>query len=326
VVGIGLVGCGQWGLNYLRNFTQLSGTEVVSVWDCDQEAVKAALKVDSGISSAKSMADLLNNPSVQGVIIATPPDSHYHLAKACLEAEKHVLVEKPFTLSLNHARELGRMAEEKGLVLLVGHLMEYHPAVLKIKRYIACGLLGQLWYLDSHRAGKGKIRPDVSVLWDLAVHDIALACFLTGSVPVEVTARGESYVQGGLPEVVFLTLSFEDGVLAHIQASWLAPARRRSMMVVGGEKAVWLDELNLEQPLAVYDSDGRIVHPQVDKTQPLYNMCVHFGKCIEGKAKPLTGSKEAGRVLAVLEAAQRSLNAKGRPVQVSGGEYEGIIY
>ncbi|MDA8235169.1 MAG: Gfo/Idh/MocA family oxidoreductase [Clostridia bacterium] len=319
MIGIGLVGCGPWGLNYIRNFAQQKGAKVIRVWDTNKEAMEAALREDSRLRTAGSMAELLDEPSIQGIIIATPPDSHYALAKGCLEKEKHVLVEKPFTLSLNHARELEGMARAKGLVVLAGHLMEYHPAVLKVKRYIASGLLGELWYLDCRRMGRGKIRGDVNVLWDLAVHDIALACFLVDSLPLEVAAHGKSYLQGGLPEVVFLALRFANGVMVHIQASWLVMNRNRCMTVVGEEKTVFLDELNQEQPLVVYEADGRAVHPQVDGSQPLANMCAHFVACINGKAKPLSGPEDAVRVLAVLEAAQGSLNAKGTPVQVMGG-------
>ncbi|MHB8170510.1 MAG: Gfo/Idh/MocA family protein [Thermincolia bacterium] len=319
MIGIGLVGCGPWGLNYIRNYAKQSGAEVVRVWDTAREAMEAAVRLDSRVKMAGSMTELLGDSAIQGIVIATPPDSHYSLAKECLEKGKHVLVEKPFTLSLSHARELERMTGEKGLVLLAGHLMEYHPAVLKVKRYITSGLLGDLWYLDCRRMGRGKVRRDVSVLWDLAVHDIALATFLVGSVPVKVAAHGESYLQGGLPEVVFLTLRFDNGVMVQIQASWLVMNRNRCMTVVGKEKTVFLDELNQDYPLMVYESDGRAVHPTVEDSQPLANMCVHFVECIKGRAKPLSGPEDAVRVLAVLEAAQRSLNDQGRLVQVTGG-------
>lgn len=333
MVSIALIGYGYWGPNLARNFHQLREAKVTVCCDSDSSRLAQAQAMYPHLVTTVSADEVWTNAGVNAVVIATPARTHFALAKTALQSGKHVLVEKPLAMSSREAEELVALAKAKGLVLMVGHTFEYNPAVLKIKELLERGQLGEVYYAYSTRVNLGRLQPDLNVLWSIAPHDISILLFLFGQMPVEVSARGNSYLHTGIEDVAFVSLQFPNGITAYVHASWLDPSKVRRMTIVGSTKMVVYDDVESEGKVKIYDKgvlkvengaifgefqyklhSGDIHIPRIDLSEPLHNECAHFVECVAKGTRPQTDGENGVRVIKVLEAAQRSLKARGAPV------------
>lgn len=331
-VRVGLVGCGYWGPNLARNVHEIAEAELVSCCDLDAGTLARMRMLYPQISVSGDAGDLMDDPDLEAVVIATPARTHFTLAKTALLAGKHVLVEKPLAMSSSEAQELMALAEERQRVLMVGHVFEYNPAVREMKSLIDRGELGQVYYIHSTRVNLGRVQSDINALWSIAPHDVSILIYLLGAMPETVSAHGGSYLNGTVEDVVFVVLRFPSGVLAHVHASWLDPGKARCMTVVGSRRMVVYDDVASEGKIKIYDKgvyrkgepifgefqyrvhSGDIAIPKIDMTEPLRIECQHFAECIRSGRRPLTDGGSGLRVVRVLEAAQQSLNRAGETV------------
>jgi predicted dehydrogenase len=332
VTKLAVVGVGAWGVNHVRAFARSKGAEVVAVCDPVAAARERALALAPRARPEEHFERILDDPAIEAVVLATPAVAHAEMARAALAAGKHVLVEKPLALSTADAASVVAAAEAAGKTLMVGHLMLYHPAVDRLRKMVADGDLGTLYYLYAQRVNLGRLRRDENALWSLGPHDVSIILALLGASPVSVGARGGSYLQRGIEDVVFVTLRFASGLLASIQLSWLDPRKERRLTLVGSKKMVELDDAHPVEKLRIYDKgydrppsfteyaeylsirNGDIHIPQVSMAEPLELECRHFLDCVEHGRRPLTDGASGLEVVRVLEAAQRSLAADGAPV------------
>lgn len=334
-LNVGVIGAGYWGPNLIRNFYQLPSAALQWCCDLDAERLGRVQALYPGVSVTTDYTAVLEDGGTDAVVIAVPARAHHSLARQALLAGKHVFVEKPLAMSAVEARELIQLAEERGRVLMVGHVFEYNPAVLHIKQVLGAGGLGQLYYMYSNRVNLGRVQSDINALWSIAPHDISIMVFLLGTLPETVSARGGTYLNGRVEDVVFLTMTFPGGVLAHVQASWLDPSKVRRMTFVGSEKMIVYDDVADEGKVKIYDKgvyrktndlygefqykvhSGDIYIPKIEMVEPLRNECAHFVECIEQGTTPRTDGYNGLRVVQVLEAAQRSLDEGGIAMSVA---------
>jgi len=330
---IGLIGFGYWGPNLARNFHAIPGCDLAAICDANPERLAKARALYQGAQFVQDVETLLTS-DIDAVAIATPARSHYPLTKAALHAGKHVFVEKPLAMTVVEARELVDLAAAAGRTLLVGHVFEYNPAVRHIKTLLDEGAIGRPYYLYSTRVNLGRVQSDINVLWSIAPHDISITLYLFGQMPVSVSARGARYVNGEVEDVIFLTLDFPDGLLAHVHASWLDPSKVRRMTLVGSEKMIIYDDIAAEGKVKVYDKgvirltdpqygeyqyrlhSGDIAIPKLPLLEPLRVECEDFVAAIQSGAPPQADGYSGLRVVQVLEAAQRSLHAGGQTIPI----------
>jgi len=333
-IGISIVGTGDWGANLVRNFASLPGTRLVSVCDADPQRLAKTAAQYPGTRAASEVTDVARDPEVQGVVVSASAVSHYVLARTLLEAGKDVYVEKPLTLEVAHAEELCRIARQKGRVLMVGHLLLYHPGVQYMKNMVTEGRIGDLLYIYCQRVNLGKVRKDENALWSFAPHDLSLILHLVDQEPVDVAARGAAFLQPGVEDVVFVDLRFPGGQTAHVHVSWLDPHKLRKFTVVGSQKMMVFDDMEASEKIKVYDKgvdragqvvsygdaltvrSGDILIPKISLQEPLRLECLHFVECVRERKRPLTDGLGGLRVVKVLDAAQRSLKSGGRPVAI----------
>lgn len=334
LVNVALVGCGYWGPNLARNFHQLPSAHLAVCCDLDAGRL-AQMQALYPTRITQDYAAVLADPGVDAVALATPIATHHRLASQALRAGKHVLVEKPLCTTSTEAQDLIALAQEQQRVLMVGHVFEYNPAVLKMKELIDAGAIGQVYYLYANRVNLGRVQSDINALWSIAPHDISIALHLLGEMPLEVSARGAAYLHGHVEDVVFFTMLFPKGILVHTQASWLDPSKMRRMTVVGSEKMIVYDDVASEGKIRIYDKgvyrrgdtaygefqykvhSGDISIPRIDMSEPLSNECAHFVDCIRSGQPPRTDGESGLRVVRVLEAVQRSLDLGGETVRLS---------
>jgi predicted dehydrogenase len=318
---IAVVGCGYWGKNLVRNFAQLGALRMVC--DAAQASQSAAVELAPDAKVVADIGDVLSAP-VKGVVIATPAETHYELARQALQTGKDVLCEKPLALTYEQGDELVRLAEHQRRILMVGHVLEYHPGVVRLLQLVRSGDLGKVRYIYSNRLSLGKVRREENILWSFAPHDIAIILRLMGSLPFQVTACGGSYVQPNIADVTVTNLLFDNGVRAHIFVSWLHPFKEQRLVVIGSRKMASFDDV--AKKLMLYDQrvDLREGEPVPVKgggeevpfssDEPLRLECQAFLSAIETRVPPLTDGASGLRVLKVLQAAQRSLVMNGEPV------------
>jgi predicted dehydrogenase len=336
VIKIGLIGCGAWGKNLLRNFANLPGCVLLLCCDENPKQIEKLCPNYPGVKFTKNPKEIIENPNLDAVVISTPPASHFELSRAAILADKDVFVEKPLVLEVKEGEELVNLAEEKKKILMVGHIMEYHAATLKLKDYIDRGELGKILYLYSTRVNLGKVRDIENALWSFAPHDVSMILFLLESEPVSVTATGECYLQKdkGIEDVAFMTIHFADGVMAHIHVSWLDPHKDRKLTVVGSKKMAVFDDTQSTEKIWIYDKGvdtrldyntygeylslrfGDILIPKIETTEPLRSECQHFIQCVEKRKTPRSDGRDGLRVLKILDAGQRSLKMGGSPVEI----------
>ncbi len=324
---LAVVGCGYWGKNLVRNFAQLGALGFIC--DSDDGLLQAYSEEYPNIRRTSRLEEVLTEDSIQAVAIATPAESHYGHVKEAILRGKNVFVEKPLALKYEQGRELVTLAKDRGVLLMVGHILNYHPAVRLLKDIVQKQELGRIWYIYSSRLNLGKVRQEENILWSFAPHDISVICELLGSEPNEVTASGGSYLQSGIVDVTVSSLFFENGVKAHIFVSWLHPYKEQKLVVIGEKKMAVFDDTAREGKLKIYDKGiewkaGLPVPRQTaettlffEETEPLRLECEHFLTCIREHTSPLTDGESALRVLKVLEASQRSLETGSLPVSLS---------
>jgi len=334
-VGIGIVGYGYWGPNLVRNFAEMDGARVVAVCDMHPARLRTVQKKYPGVATLSDYAAMLRMPGLDAVCVATPVNSHFTLARAALEAGKHVLVEKPLASTSVEVRELIKLAGKKRRVLMVDHTFIYTGAVRKIKELVAGGELGAIQYYDSVRVNLGLFQHDVNVLWDLAIHDLAIMDYVLGQKPRAVSATGMSHVTGQPENVAYLTIFFEGSLIAHINVNWLSPVKLRRTLIGGSQKMIMYDDLMPSEKVKVYDKGisfqqstekiyqllisyrtGDAWLPKLDTTEALAVEGRHFLDCIAGKTKPLSGGEAGLMTVKILEAASKSMKAGGNPMQL----------
>jgi UDP-2-acetamido-3-amino-2,3-dideoxy-glucuronate N-acetyltransferase len=324
-VRVAVVGAGYWGKNLVRNFHDLGALEIV----CDRdEGILSQSRRSYAIATTTDYEAILDDESLDGVVIATPAAMHYSLAIQALRAGKHVFVEKPLALRCVEGKEILELAKERNRVLMVGHILEYHPAIVTLTRLVQSGELGKIQYIYSSRLNLGKLRTEESSLWSFAPHDISVILRLLNESPTRTSAHGGSYLNPPTVDTTLSTLEFASGVKAHIFVSWLYPFKEQKLCVIGSQKMAVFDDLEPEKKLVLYahrvtwldrkpvaERDGGQVI-DIPKEEPLRNECRHFLDCIRGVSQPRTSGQSALRVLQVLDACERSLKEGGAPVSV----------
>lgn len=332
---VGIIGAGYWGKNLIRNFNDLGALEAIC--DSDPRLLKGFQELYPQVKYYETPEAMLNksDDDLDAVVISTPAVTHHKLVRAGLLAGKHVFVEKPLSLTREEGEELVELADREKLILMVGHLLQYHPAVLKLKELIENGDLGKIQYLYSNRLNIGKIRSEENILWSFAPHDISVILMLLAEMPGSVSAVGGNFLQRYIPDTTLTTMDFPSGVKAHIFVSWLHPFKEQKLVVVGDKKMAVFDDLSQEK-LLLYQHKIQWVQrmPKADKAEaevveikmmePLRAECQHFLDCLEKGAVPLTDGQEGLRVLRVLQASQTSLNENGSKVQLLDREEQEI--
>jgi predicted dehydrogenase len=322
-IRVGVVGLGYWGPNLARNLAAIEDCELA--WLCDA-APEARDRLAPSFPSARTtgdLDDLLNDPELDAVVLATPVPTHAALASRVAEAGKHCFVEKPLATTAADAEAVVVAAEKAGKILMVGHLLEYHPAVGRLKELVEGDELGGLYYVYGNRLNLGVLREDENALWSLGAHDVSVVLALIGEEPVECLAHGSSFVREGVEDVVFCYLRFPSGVVAHLHLSWLDPHKERRLTVVGARRMATFDDMAVEGKLTVYDKgfdesahtwgeyiarSGESFSPQISNAEPLRIECEHFIECIRTGATPRSDGHSGLRVVRVLERLQRSLD------------------
>lgn len=324
-VKVGVIGCGYWGPNLIRNLYELSDSEVMVVADLREERLKHIRSCYPPIQTTQDYRELFGM-NLDAVVVATPPVTHFNFSCECLEHDLHVLVEKPMTLSSRDAAEMVQLASDRKRVLMVGHTFEYNPAVLALKEIIKSGELGEIYTIDSARLNLGLYHNDLNVLWDLAPHDLSILMFLLEALPTEVNAQGKDFVFKGIYDKVYLNLTFPGGILAHVHVSWLDPDKVRRITVVGSKKMAVYDDIQPLEKIRIYDKGvsilpytnsygdfhcsyryGDILIPNIRMDEPLRKECQHFINCVQNHSEPCSSGVDGWRVVKVLESAQDSL-------------------
>jgi predicted dehydrogenase len=331
---VAVVGVGGWGKNLVRNYDQIQTANLKYICDIDEVALAQVHKLYPNARATTQLELLLEDEQLEAVIVATPAVTHYKLCRAALEAGKDVYVEKPFVLRVEEAEELIELADRLERVLMVGHLLKYHPVVTLLADMVQGNELGTIHYIYSQRLNLGTVRSDESSLWNFAPHDISVILHLLGKDPVDVSARGQCYLQPHVEDVVFLNLNFGDRRMAHVHVSWLDPHKVRKMTIVGSKKMAVFDDLETTEKLRIYDKGanfngdydtfaeyiglrfGDITMPYISMSEPLQLECNHFLDCVRQRTQPLTDGRDGLRVVKVLTAAQESLARNGVPVSL----------
>jgi UDP-2-acetamido-3-amino-2,3-dideoxy-glucuronate N-acetyltransferase len=324
---VAVVGAGYWGKNLVRNFANLGALTLVC--DLDASACVKATEICPNVKTCANFAEVLTAPDLDAIAIATPAASHYAQVKAALLAGKDVFVEKPLALEVAEGRELVELAAKRGRILMVGHILQYHAAVQKLKELIDSGELGQIQYVYSNRLNIGKIRREENILWSFAPHDISVLLLLLGEMPVAVSAHGGNFLQTQVADVTLTTLSFASGVKGHIYVSWLHPFKEQMLVVVGSRLMAVFDDVSPDRKLVLYPhqidwvdrypvarkAEGQVV--PLEMSEPLRQECAHFLECVISRRTPQTDGAEGLRVLEVLQAGQLSLDRGGIPVKLA---------
>jgi predicted dehydrogenase len=334
MLNIGIVGYGYWGPNIVRNFSAVEGATVSAVCDVDAEAVARSKKQHPHLSFCTDYLDITAAGDLDAVAVVTPVSTHFEIAKSALENGKHIFVEKPFTLTEQEAETLIELAEKKNLMIMVDHTFLFTGSVRKMKELIDEGTLGNLYYYDSIRVNLGLFQHDVNVLWDLAPHDLAILDHLTQDKPVAVAATGAGHFGSGLENVAYVTLYFENNMIAHLNFNWLSPVKIRLTLIGGEKKMVVWNDVELDEKVKVYDKgvnmtskegiykllvdyrSGDVWMPRLDRTEALRLETEYFVECVESGKAPINDGHAGLRVVRMLEAADRSLKQKGTLVEL----------
>jgi len=328
MINIAVLGAGYWGKNLIRNFDEIGALHTIC--DSNMATLRALQERYKGKKFRTACDAVFKDSNIDAVVIATPAETHYNIAKGALQAGKHVFVEKPLSLFVDEGKALSRLALQKGLKLMVGHILLYHPAIIKLKGIIDSGELGKIHYIYSNRLNLGKFRSEENILWSFAPHDISAFLYLLDESPVSVIAQGGSYLNSGIADVTISILSFKSGVKAHIFVSWLHPNKEQRLIVVGDKKMAVFDDTLTEEKLKIHDKGvdwvNRLPVPRrndaeiipIETYEPLKAECSHFIECIEKGVTPKTDGSNGIDVLEVLNACQKSLEQEGMPVSLKG--------
>jgi predicted dehydrogenase len=337
MIRVGVIGYGYWGPNLVRNFSETPGAAVRAVCDLSAARLERATARYPGLATTTNAEDVIGDPKIDAVAIATPVSTHFEFAKRALAAGKHVLVEKPLTATAEEGCRILDEAAKHKRVLMVDHTFVYTGAVRKIRELVSSGSLGDIYYFDSVRVNLGLFQHDVSVIWDLAVHDVSIMDYVLPARPTRVSATGMSHVDRGPENIAYLTLFFADTLIAHVHVNWLAPVKMRRMLIGGSRKMIVYDDIEPSEKVKVYDSGisvsdptpdgvykmmvsyraGDVWAPRLDQTEALQTEALHFVRCIEGTEQPVADGHAGLRVVRIMEAATRSMNEQGRPVELA---------
>lgn len=334
-IDVGIVGCGYWGPNLIRNFGSLADCSVRAVCDVDRDRLARMTQLYSGAETLSDYDELIGHPEIEAVAIATPVRTHYELARKSLAAGKHTFIEKPMASSTEQCAELIELANANRLTLMVGHTYIYSTPVRKIKEIVDSGDIGKLLYISSQRLNLGLFQKDINVAWDLAPHDLSIILYVMGASPASVSCQGKAYVNPGIEDVTSMSLAFNNGGFATIQNSWLDPNKVRRMTFVGSKRMIFYDDNEPLEKIRVYDKRveapphydtfaefhysyhyGDVHIPYLNQVEPLKTQCQHFLDCIRTGGKPITSGWEGLQVIQVLEAASQSLRKGWIQVEV----------
>ena len=332
---VGVIGYGYWGPNLVRNFMAAPKSEVVAVCDLIEERLLPLSKIYPKLKTTNDASRVINDPSIDAIVIATPVSTHFDLALATLHAGKHALVEKPLALNSAQAQQLIDEARSRELVLMVDHTFVYTDAVRKMRDLISSGSLGEIYYYDAVRVNLGLFQHDVNVIWDLAIHDLSIMDYVLPSKPIAISATGISHVPGQPENVAYITLFFPNTQIAHIHVNWLTPVKVRHTLIGGSEKMILYDDLEPSEKVKVYDKgitvtpgpedvykmlvsyrSGDMWAPRLNNVEALQTEAIHFIDCIENRRQPETDGQSGLRMVKMIEAAERSLRAKGELVSL----------
>jgi predicted dehydrogenase len=335
-LGIGVIGCGYWGPNLLRNFHESRDCRLIAVADLNPDRLAWAQSQYPHIKATGQVHELIENPDIDAIAIATPVNTHFELALKCIRAGKHILVEKPLCHRSDLARQLIDEAAKRRLVLMVDHTFIYTPAVRKIRQLIEQGELGDIHYYDSARINLGLVQADVNVLWDLAVHDLSIIQFLFSETPQAVSATGMRHIAGRPETIAYLTLHYASGLIAHCHVNWLSPVKVRRTLIGGSRKMVVYDDVEPTEKIRIYDAGVNLGHmlgetasdyrlridyrkgdisiPHLEGKEALKLEVEHFVECIHNNRAPLSGGQQGLQLIRTLEAATQSLFLKGQPI------------
>ena len=340
MTGVAIVGCGYWGGNYVRVFNELPQTTVVSVCDQNPDRLQHVKRQYPDVEVTTNIQDIVNDPRVEAVVVATEASSHFKIVSDCLVGGNHVLVEKPLTTRSSEARELVNLADANSRTLMTGHTFLYNAGIRKLKTYVEQDELGQVYYMYSRRTNLGPIRRDVNALWDLAPHDISIFNYLLGTAPEWVSAVGARVLGNGHEDVGFVALSYPGGIIGHVHLSWADPHKVREVVVVGSDKRIVFDDLNSQERVRVFEKgikpvseqggadgahygayqfllrDGDIISPKIEASEPLKNQCLHFLQCMERGCPALSDGVEGLNVVRTMEAVTESVAKHGAPVEL----------
>lgn len=338
MINIGIAGCGQWGINLVRNYNQTHNCRIKTIAEPDSERQDFIKENYKEICITSDFNELVNDKEIDALIIATPAGLHYEMAKKSLLAGKHTFVEKPLALNFSEAEELVKLAEDRKRILMVGHTVIYNDAIAMVKDFINDGKIGEVYYAYASRLNLGKVRSDINVMWNFAPHDVSVLLYLLNSKPISVSAKGNSYIQDNIEDVVYLSITFENRVNSQIHLSWLDPNKKREITIVGSKKMLVYDDMSDER-IKIYDKGidkenkdeyiggykdfgeyrlilraGDVLIPKVNLNEPLKRECQHFVDCIIENKEPLTSGRSALDVVKILEAADESLKNHGKEI------------
>jgi predicted dehydrogenase len=335
-LGVAIVGCGYWGINYVRVFSELSQSRVVGVCDRRPDRLQEVARRFPGVELADSVEDALRLDGVDAVVICTEATAHHDVARRFLVTGKHILVEKPMTTTAADAEDLIALAGSRGLTLMVGHTFLYNAGVRRVKAFIDEAEVGRIYYLYARRTNLGPIRRDVNALWDLSPHDISIFNYWLDSTPEWVSAVGAKVLRNSREDVGFVTLGYQDGIIGHVHVSWADPNKVREVILVGSDKRVVFNDLSSLERVRVFEKgvtplppeaasygeyhflmrDGDIVSPRIEVSEPLKNQCRHFLECVAEDRRPLTDGQAGLDIVRVMEAINRSIDLNGAPVEI----------
>src|SRR5882757_4461016 len=334
-IKVGVVGCGYWGPNLVRNFRSLPDCDMKMMCDLSEKRLSHLRSLYPEVEGSSDYSHMLNGVGLDAVIIATAVKSHFPLAKASLLAGKHTFIEKPMASSAEECEELVEIAQKKGLVLMTGHTFLYSPAVRKIKEIIAKGDLGEIRYISARRLNLGLFQKDINVAWDLAPHDISIILSIIGEQPTSVNCRGSAHITPGIEDVTTMCLTFEKQRTAIIHSSWLDPRKIREMTIVGSKRMIVYDDVAQQEKIKIFDARvdrpphydtfaefhyayhyGDVYAPYIKQEEPLKTECQHFLDCINNGSTPLTSGQKGLELVRILEASSKSLKLNGGPVEL----------
>jgi len=333
---VGVVGCGYWGPNLIRNFTQLNSSEVVICSDLNDDRLGHMKSLYPHLELTKDFQEILSRNDIEAVVVATPPQTHHAIGMEVLKAGKHLFVEKPLAISGAQCEDLVREAAQRKLKLITGHTFVYTAAVNKIKDLISSGELGEIMYISSTRVNLGIFQEEINVVWDLAPHDVSIMNYILDSTPESVCANGQSYIRDGIEDVAFVTLKYPNNIMANIHVSWLNPDKIRATTVVGSKKMLVYDDISSLEKIRIYDKGvtvqphydtfaefhlsyrfGDISIPKLDEIEPLKVESQHFIDCIREDRTPRSSGVDGLNVVRVIEAANNSLKNSGSMVSLN---------
>lgn len=342
---IGLLGCGYWGLNYIRVFSELPKTAMLVACDVEPQRLERVQERFPRVELRCDPAAVIGDPRLDAIVVATPSSSHFHLVSQCLLHNKHVLVEKPMVMAVPEGEALVDLARQRDCILMVGHTFLYNPGIQKMRECLRADSFGKVYYLHSTRTNLGPIRKDASVLWDLAPHDVAIFCYLLDAMPSWVAGIGARALGNGRDDVAFISMAFAQGMLGHIHVSWIDPNKVREVVAVGSLQRIVFDDLNNVERIRIFEKgvapvpaevdnfgefrlqvrDGDIYSPQVEAREPLKSQCAHFLECIRHGRQPLSDARNGLDVVRVLAAIEQSMQQNGARIPLSpSGEFRPV--